>query len=183
MGDAAYSSMGGDRRGHPRADRGRAGAYASDRRGRRRPTLQPEPRSTDQRRDDVPARWRESKWFYHQRTGTFELVGSEGTIVTFDDPQEIDEDTSVYPRAESEITDFDQWTKIKRPLVPSLAFDVEMGEAPDPAMYDVVRVPTSSDDRGLEIVESDGTTPLSELRERENDRDRRDRSSGPLPEF
>ena len=60
-----------------------------------------------------------------------------------------------------------------------------MGETPDPSMYDVVRVPTSSDDRGLEIVQEDGqATSLSELGDRENENDRdRDRSSGPLPEF
>ena len=129
----------------------------------------------------------ESKWLYHQRTGTFELVGRDGTIATFEAAEEILEDASAYPRTESEIADFDQWSTVKRPLVPSLAFDVEMGDAPDPAMYDVVRVPSGNDDGGLEIVERDGAIPLSELCEREDDRDhdrdRRDRSSGPLPEF
>lgn len=120
---------------------------------------------------------------------TIELGGRDGTIATFEAAEEILEDASAYPRTESEITDFDQWTTVKRPLVPSLAFDVEMGETPDPAMYDVVRVPSGSDDGGLEIVERGGAIPLSELTERESendrdpDRDRRDQTSGPLPEF
>lgn len=38
-------------------------------------------------------------------TGEIELVGSEGTIATFDDPQEITGDVSAYPRTESEIGD------------------------------------------------------------------------------
>lgn len=101
---------------------------------------------------------------FEQRAGTFELVGADGTIATFDDPQDIDADASAYPRTESEIGDGDGWTTIKAPFVPSLEFDdVEMGDRPDPTMYDVIRVPASSEDGGLEVVEATGPVPLAEL--------------------
>ena len=106
----------------------------------------------------------ESKWLYHQRTGTFELVGTDGTIATFDGDEAISEDASAYPRTESEIGDGDGWSTVKAPFVPSLEFDgVEMGDRPDPTMYDVIRVPASSEDGSLEVVEATGAVPLADL--------------------
>ena len=51
-------------------------------------------------------------------------------------------------------------------------------------MWDVIQVPSSNDEPAV-VQEGDQPIPLSELCEREDDhdRDRRDRSSGPLPEF
>ena len=68
-----------------------------------------------------------------------------------------------YPRTESEISDFSEWTTIKAPFVPSLELDdVEMGGAPDPATYDVIRVPASSESGSLEVVAETGAVPLAD---------------------
>lgn len=111
----------------------------------------------------------QTTWLYHSDTERFELVGADDeTIATFEDPAAI-EDADAYPidegmvATENEIRDFDQWTAIKRPLVPALAFDVSMGDVPDQDMWDVIRVPSSSEDGGLEVVESTGSVPLADL--------------------
>lgn len=85
------------------------------------------------------------------------------------------EDGEVYT-LESEITDFDKWTPIKRPLIPERAF-AEWGDEPDPGMWDIVVVPSDGDE--LRIFEGDEETPL-ELAS--GDRDQRD-TDGPRPDF
>lgn len=113
----------------------------------------------------------DSVWLYNDRTGTFELRTTgdgDEPIATFDTAEEIVGNADAYPRAgsesESEDQDGDQWTTIRAPFIPSLEFDdIEMGEAPDPAAWDVIRVPASSDD-GLEVLNPDGDrTPVAEL--------------------
>lgn len=51
--------------------------------------------------------------------GEYQLRNTDGDVLaTFDDPADISQDADAYPRAETEITDFDEWTEIKEPFIP-----------------------------------------------------------------
>ena len=63
---------------------------------------------------------------------------SDETLAWFDDPEDIFEDADAYPRTEDEIEDFETWTEIKRPVIPTVAF----GESGlDRDMVDMIEVP------------------------------------------
>ena len=86
----------------------------------------------------------QSVWLYHEDTGTIELRDSDGeTLAEFDDPEDIFDDPTAYPTTEKDITDFDEWTTIKRHALPSRI---------DRDMVDVLTVT----DDGLEVLEPKG---------------------------
>lgn len=70
-----------------------------------------------------------------------------------------------YPATESNLEDFGGWSETKAPFVPTIKFsNIQTGEAPGPAMWDVVRV--SSDNGEPVVLEDDGSgsaIPISRL--------------------
>lgn len=93
----------------------------------------------------------ENKWLYHEDTGEIEFRANGETIATFTDPEDVFADPTAYPATEGDISDFSEWTTIKRPALPSRI---------ERSMVDVIAVT----DDGLEVLEPSGNrTPITEL--------------------
>lgn len=82
----------------------------------------------------------------------------------FDSPEAVFEDASAYPATEKEISDFSEWSEIKRPAFP-----------PERDLVDVIAVT----DDGLLVLEDGEEIPLDELGEDREDTSKQ--SSGPSP--
>lgn len=108
----------------------------------------------------------QSVWLRHEATGAVELQDSNGeTLATFDSGEDVFADPTEYPATEADITDFSEWSTVKRPALPSRI---------DRDMVDVIAVT----DDGLEVLEPSGDrTPIDELLEDE-DGDPTDTESG-----
>ena len=78
----------------------------------------------------------QNKWLYHEDTDEVELRANSETIATFADP-------TAYPATEKDISDFSEWTTIKRPALPSRI---------ERSLVDVIAV---TDDE-LEVLEPSG---------------------------
>lgn len=99
----------------------------------------------------------QSVWLQHD-TGEVELWTSDGeTLATFDEPADVFEDVDAYPATEDEISNFDEWTEISRPVIPAVAFGED---GLDRDRVDVIEV---GDD--LQAVEDGGRTktPIRQL--------------------
>ncbi|KYH24039.1 hypothetical protein HAPAU_41180 [Halalkalicoccus paucihalophilus] len=98
-------------------------------------------------------------WLTHEGRPGVELRDSDSeTLATFDDPEDVFTDPTVYPATETDITDFSEWTPIKRPALPGRI---------DRDMVDVLAV--TDDD--LEVLEPSGDrTPITELPEESDDK-------------
>lgn len=93
----------------------------------------------------------QNKWLYHEDTGEVELRANGETIATFDEPEDVFADSTAYPATEEDISNFSEWTTIKRPALPSRI---------ERSMVDVIAVT----DKGLEVLEPSGDrTPIAEL--------------------
>lgn len=102
----------------------------------------------------------QSVWLYHEDEDSVELRNSDGeTLATFADPTDVFTDPRAYPATEADSTDFDEWSIVKRPLIPSVAF----GEGGlDREMVDVIEV---ADDGTLHVLTDGGDTqvPINDL--------------------
>ncbi|WP_336364686.1 hypothetical protein [Halalkalicoccus salilacus] len=93
----------------------------------------------------------QNKWLYHEDTGEVELRANGETVATFDDPEDVFADPPAYPATEKDVSDFSEWTTIKRPALPSRI---------ERSMVDVIAVT----DDGLAVLEPSGDrTPITEL--------------------
>ena len=107
-------------------------------------------------------------WLYYEDTSEVELRANGETIATFDSPADVFEDADAYPATEKDISDFSEYSKIKRPAFP-----------PERGMVDVIAVT----DDGLRVLEDGEETPIDELvggRRRSNSPARRP-TSNPSP--
>lgn len=86
--------------------------------------------------------------------------------MTFADPEDVFADATAYPATEGDITDFLEWTTIKRPSLPGRI---------DRSMVDMLAVT----DDGLEVLEPSGDrTPIPELLDEEDESDKDESESG-----
>lgn len=65
----------------------------------------------------------QSVWLYHSGSGAVELRDSDGdTLATFNDPEDVFSDLTAYLATENDIEDFEEWSVVKRPVIPTVAF-------------------------------------------------------------
>ena len=110
----------------------------------------------------------QNKWLYHEDTGEVELRANGETIATFADQEDVFVDPSAYPATEKDISDFSEWTAIKRPVLPGRI---------ERSMVDVIAVTND----GLCVLEDGKETPIDELVG--EDKDGQQRQSGGAPEL
>lgn len=112
----------------------------------------------------------QSVWLYHEDENAVELQDSSGeTLAMFDDPEDAFEDPTEFPATEADVEDFDEWSVIKRPVIPTVAF----GDGGlDREMVDVIAVDGEGE---LRVLEDGGETrtPIGDLVDggRRDDRD------------
>lgn len=101
----------------------------------------------------------QSVWLYHEDEDSVELQDSDSkTLAMFNDSEDVMTDPTAYPAAEADIENFDEWSVVKQPVIPTVMF----GEGGlDREMVDMIAI----GDESLVVLEDGGETrtPIGEL--------------------